>query len=73
MREVAETLTEDNYRPLAVEPLNPLELKVKAHWQRFQPETSKSLGKKLDLMVRKTVHRVEFEISLANTVRPCLY
>lgn len=63
-REIAEVLTEDNYPPLAVSPLTPQELKVREHWKRFLPKTCAGLGKKLDLEVRKTVHRVEFEIGV---------
>lgn len=65
-RQTVETLTEDNYPPLAVQPLTSQELRVKAHWARFLPKLTADLtaSGELDLSIRKLVHRTEFEIAV---------
>lgn len=68
MNDVVETLTEDNWRPVAVEPLSPLELQVKAHWERFQPTLVKALSttpRGLETAVRKATHQWRFQVALA--------
>ena len=65
--DVVETLTEDNWTPVEVEPLTPFEEQVKRHWQRFLPKTSKALDRTKNGLaneVRQAVHRFDFQVAV---------
>lgn len=67
----------DNYPSVEAEPLGPQELRAKAHWETFLPETVKALHAQgpqaLDTAIRKAWWLTEYHIHLAMVQNPNLH
>ena len=70
-------LEPDNYPSLEEQPLMPLELKVLAHWERFQPTLCRQLKAQgpdaLEVAIRKVWWRTEYATGLLLAHNPSLH
>lgn len=72
------TLDPDNYPSVTDEPLAPIELEAKAHWERFQPTLCKNLRAQggelaLETAIRAAWWRREYETGLLMARNPSLH
>jgi len=63
------SMTPDNYPPVQVQPLAPIEQEALKYWRRFLPETVKSLEKQgphaLETAIRAAWWRMEYLVQLS--------